>query len=122
LEITNSCIIFSFNDEIFLARRSPIMTSWSNHWAAIGGTIEEGETVRECLMREIEEEIGCVPHFRFSDMYVSDGAVIYLGKVKDKFFVKLNFEHDAWGWFRCDNLPEPIIPTVEYALSFWNIL
>lgn len=33
--------------------------SYPNHWALLGGQIEEGETPQSALEREIQEEIGC---------------------------------------------------------------
>ena len=33
--------------------------SYPDHWALIGGQVEEGESPLEALEREIEEEIGC---------------------------------------------------------------
>jgi 8-oxo-dGTP diphosphatase len=31
---------------------------WPNCWDVIGGTVEQGETPDECLVREVREEIG----------------------------------------------------------------
>lgn len=31
---------------------------WPNHWAIFGGHIEEGETLQQAALREIEEELG----------------------------------------------------------------
>lgn len=33
--------------------------SYPNHWALLGGQIEQGETPQDALEREIQEEIGC---------------------------------------------------------------
>jgi 8-oxo-dGTP diphosphatase len=32
---------------------------YPNHWALLGGQIEDGETPQDALAREIQEEIGC---------------------------------------------------------------
>ena len=34
--------------------------AYPNQWCLLGGMIEPGETPRECIVREIEEEIGVV--------------------------------------------------------------
>lgn len=36
--------------------------SYPNYWALLGGQVEEGETPRRALEREIQEEIGCKAH------------------------------------------------------------
>jgi 8-oxo-dGTP diphosphatase len=45
-------------DAVFLHHRDG-NTKWApNKWAFFGGNSEEGETPTECLLRELEEEIG----------------------------------------------------------------
>lgn len=52
-------VIFNEKNEILCALRSPKM-SLPNHWEFPGGKIHEGEKPQEALVREIEEEIGCL--------------------------------------------------------------
>lgn len=33
---------------------------WRNDWEVFGGLIEEGESLRECIVRECEEELGII--------------------------------------------------------------
>jgi len=51
-------IIENDKKEILCALRGPEMTL-PNYWEFPGGKIEEGETKKEALNREIQEELGC---------------------------------------------------------------
>ncbi len=51
-------IIENQNGKILCALRGPEMTL-PNYWEFPGGKIEEGETKKEALKREIHEELGC---------------------------------------------------------------
>ncbi|KAA0948877.1 (deoxy)nucleoside triphosphate pyrophosphohydrolase [Sporosarcina sp. ANT_H38] len=52
-------IIESESGKILCALRGPEMTL-PNYWEFPGGKIEEGETKKEALKREIQEELGCM--------------------------------------------------------------
>jgi 8-oxo-dGTP pyrophosphatase MutT (NUDIX family) len=48
------------------------LTQWNEKWHAysmIGGHREEGESFRECCIREVQEELGLVPG---SDIHIAD--------------------------------------------------
>jgi 8-oxo-dGTP diphosphatase len=47
------------NDRLFLARRGPD-GSLPGYWELPGGKLEDGETIQECLERELDEELGMV--------------------------------------------------------------
>lgn len=55
-----TCAIIEFQGKILVCRRSP-KSVFPGFWEFPGGKLEEGETVEECLEREIFEELGvCV--------------------------------------------------------------
>ena len=55
-------IIENENNEILCALRSPIM-SLPNMWEFPGGKVEEDETLKEAIEREIKEELDCDVEF-----------------------------------------------------------
>ncbi|MHC1721053.1 MAG: (deoxy)nucleoside triphosphate pyrophosphohydrolase [Clostridiaceae bacterium] len=61
-------IIKNENDEILCALRSPRM-SRPNLWEFPGGKVEKDEIIKEAVVREIMEELGCNVEFKkvFSD-------------------------------------------------------
>jgi len=52
-------IIENDQNEIFCAKRSPVMTL-PNYWEFPGGKLEAGETPEQALTREIQEEFNCI--------------------------------------------------------------
>ena len=47
--------------EVLLQLRSPDAWVYANHWAAIGGAVEQGESPSAAVRRECVEEVGCLP-------------------------------------------------------------
>ena len=45
------------NGSVLIMRRAPFM-SWAGSWEFPGGKLEKGESHKECLRRELEEELG----------------------------------------------------------------
>jgi 8-oxo-dGTP pyrophosphatase MutT (NUDIX family) len=46
---------------VLLGLRAPSKKIWPGHWDTIGGHVEEGESLDEALIREIQEEVGVTP-------------------------------------------------------------
>lgn len=99
---------------------------WGGRYSCVAGFVEPGETLEECVQREVYEEIGVevadvaymgnqpwpFPHqlmVGFSARYVS-GAV----RLDEK-------ELDAAAWFHFDNLPElpPPFSLAHYMITSW---
>lgn len=126
-------LILKKEGRIFLTRRSSTNKIWSGHWHCVTGSIEPGESPREAIIREAEEEIG----IKISDIDLE--TVVFL-REKDYFdplkkfqALELFFVHhlsdeqqpinlepskqDALGWFEPYNLPKPMIPGVAFGIK-----
>jgi len=56
MKLTAGCILYNENNQILLARR--VKEPFKDSWTIVGGKVEEGETIEECVLREIKEELG----------------------------------------------------------------
>jgi 8-oxo-dGTP pyrophosphatase MutT (NUDIX family) len=96
-------------------------------WGIPGGRVEPGEDVKKGARLETEEELGKLPPFKIAekDVYRSGDFefTTFLGEMKEgdaaRWVPELNWEHDEWGWFPADRLPEPIHPNVAKVIRLW---
>ena len=51
--VNHALLIVKIGDEYLLGRNK-----WRKDWEIFGGCMEEGETLRECIIREAREELG----------------------------------------------------------------
>lgn len=107
-------------DNLLLGKR--INPYSENCWQFPGGHLECGETVSQCAHREVNEEVG-----------IKISAVKHLGYTTDVFtmsgkhyvtlFVSAKFQEgdvrvvepdkcECWGWFKCNELPQPLFPPI----------
>lgn len=72
-------LVVARNDEGYLL----MFNRWKKHWELAGGIREEGETIRECAVRELLEETNQIPSdLRFAGLMkftLRDGRVEYGG-------------------------------------------
>ena len=47
--------------KVLLGLRAPSKKAWPDHWDTIGGRVEDGESLDETLIREVQEEVGVTP-------------------------------------------------------------
>lgn len=110
-----SAIAVLYKKNVLLAKRNKLCfltgkpAVYGGYWSILGGTIDEGETPKECAVRELEEEAGICLDIK---------NVKFLKKIPEKkmdFFihyceldhmpdVELNEEHTEYGFFKIDSL------------------
>jgi 8-oxo-dGTP pyrophosphatase MutT (NUDIX family) len=99
---------------VLLNLRAPHKTHRSQ-WSLWGGMFENGETPKECLLREIEEEVGFVPEiskiYPF-DIYESRDKnfryYTFVCVVADEFVPQINGEAIGYCWIRLGEWPTPM--------------
>ncbi len=52
-----ACAVIAENGRLFAARRGPTRHN-AGRWELPGGKLEDGETARTCIIRELREELG----------------------------------------------------------------
>ncbi|AYF54882.1 (deoxy)nucleoside triphosphate pyrophosphohydrolase [Clostridium botulinum] len=101
-------IIENNNNEILCALRSPKM-SIPNIWEFPGGKIEQGETLKEAIEREIKEELDCYVEFieEFNNnIHEYDNFIVNLITVKCNLVkgTPTANEHSKLIWLNRENL------------------
>jgi 8-oxo-dGTP diphosphatase len=102
----------------------------SGEWSVAGGHLEFGETVEECVLRELSEETGLKALSMQMGPWVND--IIEENKHYVTLFVIVDqFEGDlqllepdkceGWEWFDGSSLPEPLFTTVRSLIKKMNI-
>ena len=78
LEVVGA-LLFDSHERIMACRRPP-QDVWAGWWEFPGGKIDEGESEKEALIREILEELGIIvePNSRVAIFNMSTKIVLYL--------------------------------------------
>jgi 8-oxo-dGTP pyrophosphatase MutT (NUDIX family) len=58
---TVGAILVNSDRAVLLGLRSPAKKVWPGHWDIIGGHVEDGESLNDALIREVQEEVGVIP-------------------------------------------------------------
>lgn len=124
--MTHGCgaLIYSAktNRYLFLLRDK---TKHAGSWGIVGGKIEDGETVIDGLVREINEEIGMdfssgkfIPLETFTAETRAFVYHTFLHCVDEEFVPLLNAEHRGYCWVHLDDHPRPLHPGLWRSFNF----
>ena len=99
-----------------------------DEWELPGGRIEIGESPRECLEREIREELDIsVTAGQFLDSYLFEvipGKHVFIETyacvLTSEFMPRISEEHQRIGVFRADDLPDNLPIGYRSSISKWE--
>lgn len=122
--IGSSYLILIKNGKVLLSRR--FQTGYMDgHYSLPAGHVDEGETIEDCLVREVKEEIGIkinkkdiklshVIHRREKDIRLDFFYTVskYEGEIKNMEENKC----DELKWVKLDKLPKNILPYIKQGI------
>jgi 8-oxo-dGTP diphosphatase len=123
---TANLIIIDDKKRVLLIKRAYNQEE-SNLWSLPGGTKEDNETLEECLIREIKEELGSsIKKYDFFQSYTMKDnnktviASYYVGLINDS--IKLNKQESSeYKWFSQKEIPSNLTYNQNNVLSdFFN--
>ena len=90
-------------------------------WAGFGGEIDPGETAKEAVIRELEEEAGYTNAVKLKKAFTFNSGNFtytnYIGDVWDEFEPTLNWENSDYKWCKASELPSPLHPGIVEMLK-----
>lgn len=113
------------DNQFLLMKRTKKAKYLASHWSVPSGesNVNKLESMEDCARREFKEEteyqIPKTGKLYCVDRYYADERMYFLFfyRTKEKFFVKIDWEHEEVGWFKKENLPQPIAPQILDAIS-----
>ena len=119
------------DQKILLLRRAGKASLFAGYWHVPTGRIEENESPKQTIVREVFEEVGLdvnpslatvvavkAPHFKNPELTWKDVSLFFVAK--DFEGEPINKEprlHDEMDWFDINQLPEPMIPVVKFGIE-----
>jgi 8-oxo-dGTP diphosphatase len=96
------------NGKVLLARRAP-GENWAGGWEFPGGKVEPGETPKQCLQRELQEEFGVdalIKEFIAESVYeYANGSIRLLAYGAELVAGEITLRvHDKYAWVELDDL------------------
>lgn len=108
--------ILKCKDEFLVVKRSDNDLKYPGAWEFPGGHLEFGETLKEGLKRELNEEVGFIDKFipiitHYSDSIIEENGEIvheleidfYIEVAKEKLNIQLSSEHVEYKWVKKDS-------------------
>ena len=111
--------------EFLLTKRNSKAHYLGGHWSVPSGEVDVNnlESMEDCARREFFEEtthgIPFDTKLTCIDRYFADDRMyfLFLYRVKKRFFVKIDWEHEDFNWFSKDTLPHPISSQIYDAIQ-----
>ena len=111
-----------FNDEILLIERNE--NPFKGQWGLIGGKLENLETLKEGILREVKEETNLIPNFiKFNcvdHIILNKSKKSYVGFFSTLKTNNQNFKESDEGklcWFKLNELPKNMIEADKYLIE-----
>ncbi len=116
--------ILRYSGDVLLLRRK--IEPLKGYWSLPGGRVEMGETTEETAARKVREELGIwfdprglklvhVDTYLFTER--QDITITYALSLTGKPKLRLDYQHEDYGWFQIETLPSPIHPTMLNLLK-----
>lgn len=113
---------------ILLGHRSPTLVYYPDVWDLIGGHVKLGESAVQAMLREANEEVGCIPTNYDLLTTVQEPNVALHGPGEFHIYVVRdrtggeprvrNHEHDRLGWFSLEEIKALRLADVAYLEVF----
>ena len=120
-----SAAVIIENENVLLTRRAP-GENLAGYWEFPGGKQEANETIKECLVREIKEELDldvqCL-NILIESVYLYPGGKINLIAILTEISageIGLNV-HDKYEWVKIESLLEYQLAPADIPIAEWII-
>ena len=108
--IGQKAFVFNRNNEVLIVRQSDYLKQGTNKWDVPGGRVQEGEDLKEAIIRELQEETGIrnfsgpllVGYHTFKTETNENWLVLHHAFRSDD-EVKLSKEHTEFMWISSDS-------------------
>ena len=114
------CIIVAADTGRWCLQQRSDTVSDPGVWSTWGGGREPGESVTQCVRRELAEESGYRGAVRLEPVDSNSMYVTFLAHVPHEFEPELNSESQAYQWCHPEDLPRPLHPGLQQTLGMLN--